>query len=54
MPRCSRSTFVTKRSSPTIWIRSPSWSVSVFQPSQSSSSSGSSMDTMGYAATSSA
>ena len=52
MPRAMRSGLVTNRSSPTIWIRSPSAAVSAFQPAQSSSDSGSSMETIGYASTS--
>ena len=47
MPRPRRSTLVTKRSSPTIWVLSPSCAVSFCQPAQSSSSSGSSMETIG-------
>ena len=46
--RCRRSLLVTKRSSPTSWMRSPINSVRYFQPSQSSSASPSSMETMGY------
>ena len=47
MPRRSRSGLVTKMSSPTIWTRSPTLAVSSCQPGQSSSASGSSMETMG-------
>lgn len=54
MPRARRSGLVTNRSSPTSWTLSPSLAVMVFQPSQSSSNSGSSMETSGYASTSSA
>jgi hypothetical protein len=39
--------FVTNRSSPTSWTRSPMRSVSAFQPSQSSSSMPSSIETIG-------
>jgi hypothetical protein len=52
MPRTIRSGLVTKRSSPTIWILSPSAAVNAAQPAQSSSASGSSMDTIGYESTS--
>ena len=45
--RSSRRVFVTSRSSPTSWTRSPSRSVSATQPSQSSSASPSSMLTTG-------
>jgi hypothetical protein len=48
MPRARNSLFVTKRSSPTSWQRSPSAAVSLAQPFQSPSASPSSMDTMGY------
>ncbi|CAB4939485.1 unannotated protein [freshwater metagenome] len=48
MPRWRRSGFVTKRSSPTSWTFSPRASVSVFQPSQSSSSMPSSIERIGY------
>ena len=44
--------FVTKRSSPTSWIRSPSFSVVAFQPSQSSSALPSSIETIGNLSTS--
>ncbi len=47
MPSSSRSGLVTNRSSPTICTRSPIAVVSSTQPSQSSSESGSSMDTSG-------
>ena len=47
MPRSSRSGFVTNRSSPTICTRSSSASVIAIHPSQSSSASGSSMETIG-------
>lgn len=40
--------FVTKRSSPTIWIFFPSPAVMAPHPSQSSWSKGSSIDTIGY------
>jgi len=49
IPWASRSGFVTKISSPTIWIVEPSRSVRSDHPSQSSSASPSSMDTTGYA-----
>ena len=52
MPWARRSTLVTKRSSPTIWMRSPSLSVMSFQPSQSSSARPSSMLMIGYLSTS--
>ena len=48
MPRRIRSGLVTSRSSPTIWMRRPSSEVSADQPDQSSSDSGSSIDTIGY------
>ena len=51
MPLARRFGLVTNRSSPTIWILSPSFLVNSAQPSQSSSSSGSSMETSGYLAT---
>jgi hypothetical protein len=54
MPRASRVTLVTKMSSPTSWIFSPSLSVRSFQVAQSSSSQPSSIETMGYYATSEA
>ncbi|CPB46787.1 Uncharacterised protein [Mycobacterium tuberculosis] len=47
MPSSSRSGLVTKMSSPTICTRSPIEAVSAAQPSQSSSDSGSSIDTSG-------
>src|ERR1700733_7379891 len=47
MPRRRRSGLVTNRSSPTICTRSPTAAVSVVQPPQSSSDSGSSSDTIG-------
>jgi hypothetical protein len=47
MPRSRRSVFVTNRSSPTSWTRPPSSRVSVVHPSQSSSASASSIDTIG-------
>ena len=47
MPSSSRSGLVTNRSSPTICTRSPTWEVNAIQPSQSSSDSGSSIDTSG-------
>ncbi|SKF86268.1 Uncharacterised protein [Mycobacteroides abscessus subsp. abscessus] len=47
MPRCSRVTLVTNRSSPTSWTRSPRAAAIFDQPSQSSSFSGSSMETIG-------
>ena len=50
MPRRSRSTLVTKRSSPTSCTRRPSSAVSFFQPSQSSSASPSSIDRIGHLA----
>src|SRR5918992_1093045 len=46
-PWARRSGFVTNRSSPTSWHRPPRASVMARQPSQSSSASGSSTDTMG-------
>src|SRR3954465_7208491 len=49
MPRLKMEGLVTKRSSPTSWILSPTVSVSSFQPAQSFSDMPSSMDTMaGY------
>ena len=51
MPRWSRSVLVTNRSSPTSWTVSPTRSVSAAQPSQSFSSSASSMEMMGYSST---
>src|SRR5438270_285466 len=48
MPRLRRSVFVTKRSSPTSWILSPSSSVIRRQPLQSSSANPSSIETIGY------
>ena len=51
MPRRSRVTLVTKRSSPTTWTLSPSWAISADQPVQSSSASGSSIDTIGKSST---
>jgi hypothetical protein len=47
IPRCRRWTLVTKRSSPTSWTFSPIESVRAFQPSQSSSSMPSSIETIG-------
>ena len=47
MPRRSRSTLVTNRSSPTSCTRSPSRSVMAFQPAQSSSARPSSIDSTG-------
>ncbi len=47
MPRASRVTFVTNTSSPTIWMRFPSFCASVAQPAQSSSARPSSMLTIG-------
>ena len=47
MPRRSRPGLVTKMSSPTTCSRSPSRAVSSLQPAQSSSASGSSIETMG-------
>ena len=47
MPWPSRSTFVTNRSSPTSCTRVPSAAVSCCQPSQSSSASPSSIETIG-------
>ena len=47
IPRRRRSGLVTKRSSPTSWQRSPIFSVRAFQPSQSSSSMPSSIETTG-------
>ena len=47
MPRRRRSGFVTNRSSPTSWTRSPSALGQSFQPSQSSSSMPSSIETIG-------
>src|SRR5919106_1523625 len=47
IPRASRSGFVTNRSSPTIWHDRPRTSVAMVQPSQSSSASGSSIETIG-------
>src|SRR6185503_12724355 len=47
MPRAIRFGLVTNRSSPTIWMRLPSAVVSACQPAQSSSASGSSIDTFG-------
>src|SRR5919106_1108161 len=49
IPRDSRSGLVTKRSSPTSWTRRPRASVIARQPPQSSSASGSSMETTGNA-----
>ncbi len=51
MPRWSRFVLVTKMSSPTNWILSPSLSVISFQPSQSSSAKPSSIEQMGYLST---
>src|SRR5688572_2601106 len=48
IPCCKRSTLVTKRSSPTNWHLSPTASVSIFHPSQSSSAQPSSIDLIGY------
>src|SRR6266704_2417415 len=53
IPRAKISVFVTKMSSPTSWILfgellEPSFSVSFFQPGQSSSPIPSSMEIMGY------
>src|SRR4051794_23376276 len=48
MPRESRSTLVTNRSSPTSCTRDPTRSVNADQPSQSSSAMPSSIDTIGY------
>src|SRR5918996_4008301 len=47
IPASSRSGFVTNRSSPTIWHRPPRASVAAVHPSQSSSPSGSSIDSIG-------
>ena len=47
IPRLSRSVLVTNRSSPTSCTRSPSFSVSARQPSQSSSSIPSSIERIG-------
>ena len=52
IPFFSRSVLVTNRSSPTSCTLSPSSAVSFCQPSQSSSSSASSMEMMGYLSTS--
>ncbi|RAO56665.1 hypothetical protein ONO86_00678 [Micromonospora noduli] len=52
MPRAMRCGLVTNRSSPTICTRSPIEAVSVCQPLQSSSASGSSIDTIGYSSAS--
>jgi hypothetical protein len=52
MPRERRSTFVTNRSSPTSWQRSPILSVRSFQPCQSSSDMPSSIEKIGYSETS--
>ena len=49
-PRWRNLMLVTNRSSPTIWILSPSLAVSFVQPSQSSSARPSSMLRMGYLA----
>jgi len=54
MARCTFSTFVTSRSSPTIWTRSPMRATSLAQPSQSFWSRPSSSEMMGYLATHSA
>ena len=54
MPLAMSWVFVTKTSSPTIWILSPSLSVIVFQPSQSFSAMPSSMERIGYFLTQSA
>ncbi len=47
MPSRMRSVFVTNRSSPTSWTRSPSAFVSATQPSQSFSAMPSSIETIG-------
>ncbi len=47
MPFFRRAVFVTNRSSPTSWTFLPRRSVSLTQPSQSSSARPSSMETMG-------
>ena len=52
IPFARRSVLVTKRSSPTSCTLSPSSAVSFFHPSQSSSSSASSMEMIGYFSTS--
>ncbi len=49
-PRSSRSGFVTKMSSPTTCAEPPRRSVKAVQPSQSSSASGSSIETIGWRA----
>ena len=54
IPRRRRSGLVTKMSSPTTCTRLPSSAVSSVQPAQSSSDSGSSSDTIGYASSQSA
>ena len=51
IPFARRSVFVTNKSSPTSCTLSPSSAVSFFQPSQSSSSSASSMEMIGYFST---
>ncbi len=48
MPFFKRFVFVTNKSSPTSWTRSPSASVRSFHPSQSSSWSASSIEQIGY------
>ena len=47
IPSSIRSGFVTNKSSPTICTRDPNCEVNAIQPSQSSSASGSSIDTNG-------